>query len=591
MKRRNGDCAKLRRQVRKTNRSLDDTYDSMVFITKTLAFWMMTFTVDHFLHFRLEFFWPLWYLARNINASYKYQGLGLSFVFVCIAFTSDVLCYFFIPVQYLFFAASTWVWVHYIYNNERGLTASTLILYFIIILLESSVKFKPEHRHALNINLCKPFAAHCIGFPIVTFSFSEIRNCYFSFVSVGCNKGTRKSSQDLFSSFDGEVAHKNYHHRKSTESQDKDLPYSRCHKLSNVEDFTSESNSRCSGGRSETNSSTTRKSKSQNNSHHSSKDDFSSQYKQQAEFTLGLERDIKQLRASLSTSRSIELELRSTLANLTVGERNARSELSESLQENQELNARLQSLLTARALDKQALSSLEKRLVEEKKAKSTLETLLARERKARRAAEESAAKLSSVGCGDALCRGKRREVEAAKVTNGGCADAVCRGKRRELEVESRQWKREADERRERCAAAENELQALQKLREEQSELEHRLSSLRSEVSSVQDRNVALERSLSAETRIKLDLFSALGEAKRENEIVEGKLRKSERELNTIKARMAQVLAVMPPSSFGPLSHSPSATSKLLDPHLLPSNLDPNAIAYTPKTNGHLIMEA
>lgn len=65
-------------------------------------------------------------------------------------------------------------------------------------------------------------------------------------------------------------------------------------------------------------------------------------------------------------------------------------------------------------------------------------------------------------------------------------------------------------------------QALQKLREEQSELEHRLSSLRSEVSSVQDRNVALERSLSAETRIKLDLFSALGEAKRENEIVEGK---------------------------------------------------------------------
>lgn len=62
-------------------------------------------------------------------------------------------------------------------------------------------RFKPEHRHALNINLCKPFAAHCIGFPIVTFSFSEIRNCYFSFVSVGCNKGTRKSSQDLFSSF------------------------------------------------------------------------------------------------------------------------------------------------------------------------------------------------------------------------------------------------------------------------------------------------------------------------------------------------------------------------------------------------------
>lgn len=67
------------------------------------------------------------------------------------------------------------------------------------------------------------------------------------------------------------------------------------------------------------------------------------------------------------------------------------------------------------------------------------------------------------------------------------------------------------------------LQSLLRLREDQTELEHRLSSLRREVIHVQDRNVLLEKSLSDETRIKLDLFSALGEAKRENEIVEGEL--------------------------------------------------------------------
>ncbi|KAL1464951.1 hypothetical protein WDU94_004551 [Cyamophila willieti] len=575
MKRRNGDCAKIRRQVRKANRALDDTYDSMVFISKTLAFWMMTFTVDHFLHFRLEFFWPLWYLARNINSSYKYQGLGLSFVFVCIAFTSDVLCYFFIPVQYLFFAASTWVWVHYIYNNERGLTPSTLILYFIIILLESSVKFKPEHRAALNINLCKPFAAHCVGFPIVTFSFSEIRrNCsYFSFISVGsCNtsgaagsagglksssqrKSSQHSQQDLFGAFDNELSHKNSH-RKSTETQ---------------EDCSAESTGRCSGGRGEASSGTAKKSKyhhHSNNSHSSIKEESS---KQQSESS-GLEREVKQLRASLAASRSLELDLRATLANLVSGERNTRSELSESQQENQELNARLQSLLTARSVDKQALTGLEKRLTEEKKLKASLESLLAKERKAKKAVEEMASKLNNSSCNNP--------------SGGGCSE-LCRAKRRELEAETKQWRREAEERRE------NELQSLLRLRDEHSELER----MRRELRHVTDRNAALERSLSAETRIKLDLFSALGEAKRENEIVEGKLRKSERELLMTRTRMAQVLALMPPSSFTPLTPhptpSPSPSSKLLslDSSLLPSNLDPNAIAYTPKTNGHLIMEA
>lgn len=53
-----------------------------------------------------------------------------------------------------------------------------------------------------------------------------------------------------------------------------------------------------------------------------------------------MEREVKQLRSTLQSSRSVELELRSSLANLVAGERNARSELSEVQQENQELNVR-----------------------------------------------------------------------------------------------------------------------------------------------------------------------------------------------------------------------------------------------------------
>lgn len=45
------------------------------------------------------------------------------------------------------------------------------------------------------------------------------------------------------------------------------------------------------------------------------------------------------------------------------------------------------------------------------------------------------------------------------------------------------------------------------------------------LSALQDKNAHLENSLSAETRIKLDLFSALGEAKRQLEIRESECRK------------------------------------------------------------------
>lgn len=89
---------------------------------------------------------------------------------------------------------------------------------------------------------------------------------------------------------------------------------------------------------------------------------------------------------------------------------------------------------------------------------------------------------------------------------------------------------------------------------------------------MQDKNSTLEKNLSAETRVKLDLFSALGEAKRQLEIRESALtshrppqhshrfhsicifffdlipdviRQKDKEVLELKAKIAQLYAVMP----------------------------------------------
>lgn len=72
---------------------------------------------------------------------------------------------------------------------------------------------------------------------------------------------------------------------------------------------------------------------------------------------------------------------------------------------------------------------------------------------------------------------------------------------------------------------------------------------------MQDKNSTLEKNLSAETRVKLDLFSALGEARRQLEI-------KDKQLDDLKAKIAQLLAVMPVDSqnFNSLAMNSSASS-------------------------------
>lgn len=64
----------------------------------------------------------------------------------------------------------------------------------------------------------------------------------------------------------------------------------------------------------------------------------------------------------------------------------------------------------------------------------------------------------------------------------------------------------------------------------------------SALSAMQEKNTHLENSLSAENRIKLDLFSALGEAKRQLEIKDSKLSSYLFQLFTIVAITFQLFA-------------------------------------------------
>ncbi|KAG8240008.1 hypothetical protein J437_LFUL012332, partial [Ladona fulva] len=85
-----------------------------------------------------------------------------------------------------------------------------------------------------------------------------------------------------------------------------------------------------------------------------------------------------------------------------------------------------------------------------------------------------------------------------------------------MEAEVKQLRRELKLKDDRCLTAEREVQTLRQYKESHNETEILMSAL----SAMQDKNTHLENSLSAETRIKLDLFSALGEAKRQLEIHE-----------------------------------------------------------------------
>ncbi|KAJ8680515.1 hypothetical protein QAD02_016302 [Eretmocerus hayati] len=714
MKRRNAECGKLRRPL-KRNKITEGIYGSTLLYLKFLLLWAMVILADFILEFRFEFLWPFWLLLRSVYDSFKYQGLAFSVFFVCIALTSDMICFFFIPVQWLFFAASTYVWVQYIWHTDKGVCLPTVMLWLLFLYIEAAVRLRDLRHMPFHLDLCRPFAAHCIGYPVVTLGFgfksyvgyrmrqkkqkdvAKENEFYLQLLQqalpaeqqasnlqhqiqphvqlqaqistttveqnsksqphrpnpqynpspektrgrIGNNSvetslhngGVHSSSQV---SLQTQSANKNNqrksldkgerqedqhnkHNEKLSQSERNDKKYAHTNgtsvptndiqfieRINSVNDFdinevekdksvkgsghnSVKTQSNGSAGGKWSNSKENKDPSNPTNNQKEKKgrqakvptETVNEQQKQQDEYCQRLllcrkqESDIKRLKSDLQSSRQTEQELRSQVNTLLSSERQSKNDIQQLQHDHDQMQSKLQSLVTARQLDKQTMSSLERRIADERRQRTACEASLASERRARRAAEEARSAIPP---------------PSAPLIRQECTDA-CKTRRAQMEQDLKNLRRELKAKEDRCMAYEKEVA---RCKDNHSESEIILGAL----SALQEKNTHLESSLSAETRIKLDLFSALGEAKRQLEIKESLIRSHEKEIEVLKAKIAQDLAVMPQSTFGPTPTCSTSKLRLGNdvrvgnpkicanespcPGCTVSNLDPNATAYTPK---------
>ncbi|XP_056438792.1 macoilin-1 isoform X3 [Gadus chalcogrammus] len=653
---------------------------------KFLVVWVLVLLADFVLEFRFEYLWPFWLFIRSVYDSFRYQGLAFSVFFVCVAFTSDIICLLFIPVQWLFFAASTYVWVQYVWHTERGVCLPTVSLWILFVYIEAAIRFKDLKN--FHVDLCRPFAAHCIGYPVVTLGFGfksyvsykmrlrkqkevqkenefymqllqqalppeqqmlqrQEREAEEAALSKGvtvteveptppvCQNGAppgKKSSQSaqlpeleyrekgrdsngkeregkklhpvginnnsIVHTIDSRVQETDFVENhiggkrlnndlvgEHTHADPTQIPKEETATTTAVAATAGKSTKNLGGGGGAGSSSSPRSHGSSNGSVPSGSTSSSKNEKKQkgggkspkdpvencipnnqlgkTDTLVRLEQDVKRLKADLQASRQLESELRSQLSSLSSQDRSLRSELGQLRQDNELLQNKLHSAVQAKQKDKQTISQLEKRLKAEQEARALAEKQLTDERKRKKVEEATAA----------------RAVALAAATRGECTDSL-RGRIRDLETECKKMGMDVKLKEEQIRDLDGKCQELRKYKENEKDTEVLMSAL----SAMQEKTQHLENSLSAETRIKLDLFSALGDAKRQLEIAQGQLHQREQEIADLKQRIAEVMAVMPSLSYSSDggNHSPVAphySSKFMDSS--PSSLDPNASVYQP----------
>ncbi|CAF3543477.1 unnamed protein product [Rotaria socialis] len=629
MKRRtNFDSVKVRKSTRRP-RLTEGIYGSALMYLKFICIWGVIMAADFLLEFRFEFLWPFWLVLRSICDSFKYQGLLFSIFFVLIAFVTDLICYILLPVQWLFFAASSYVWIQYVWQTERGICLGTVVLWVLFVWLEASVRL----REIKTIDLCRPFAAHCIGYPMVTLGFGfktylaykwrlrkqrdvrKTNETYIQLINQALPVEIQQEAEKERLSREKGTFSENYDDLSQTNS-DGTYPPSPSPSSTIVTNFSStslsnnstvnnsqtQSSSFCtvskrsskvnpttinnSDGLSSSNSNplvqtTTRNNKIQTttttttatNGH----DDSSLSFKQQkqnsslsnlnnatnqqqkkqsqkssnsqqqtsthtqsrrqskkqepaqpvsrdssASYVNGfevptlidnsdieknlqiskLEADIQRLNQTLDKHKYSEIQLRTQVTDL----KNLRRDLEDMRAENNDLKTKYDSVNTQRQRDKQRLTDLERNLNEERLNKQRLESQIKTEKSLTKKLQDDLTKIS---------------LTPAK---SECTEQ-CLKRKRDLENETREIRKLLNDKDERIKILDNEIKGL-KYRESQADTEV----LYQHLSQIGERNAQLQDSLSAETRIKLDLFSALGEVKRELEIANGAIREKEREL-------------------------------------------------------------
>ena len=179
---------------------------------------------------------------------------------------------------------------------------------------------------------------------------------------------------------------------------------------------------------------------------------------------------------------------------------------------------RITSLTNTSKQDKLNISSLEKKYKTERESRQNLEQQLRESKK-----------------------------KSHDITNQRENHDACVAKRQELEKELVSMRENMSKYESQISNLENENEKLKKksMDNDGLKLKKETELLYSALTAMQGKNTHLENSLSSETRIKLDLFSALGDTRRQLEILQSQLKDKEKELETFKGKFAEAMAVMP----------------------------------------------
>ncbi|KAM6953874.1 macoilin [Aplochiton taeniatus] len=640
MKKRYLDANRLRKmkKIKITEKLSESAYTFLKF----MIVWTMVLLADFILEFRLEYLWPCWLFFGSVYTTFHCHGLVICVAFVCAAFTLDIFCLFFVPLNWIFFVASTYVLFNYIWHTEKGICISTVSLWILLVYTEASLRLKDlKSSHA---NLSHLFAAHCIGYPVVYLGFDA--TCYFTSIfklrtqkavqsennfhmhllqhslppglqlypktatdsngnlkwksrpessQYQCQNGAvtaeethsedclqihsedRGSEKTVEETTKPAVSHRQPSSLKPSSCEPKD---SSCNGTSGAESSIiaenlpqeegnkatrAAKNSSPKERRTPTNapplpaSKTDRKQRSNSKTISPNRDaadkSVTCSPNQHAEQITKLEQEFRRLKAELQMSRQSEQELRSHVCNLTNSERSLRPEVALLRQANELLQSKTQCLTKTKQKDKQTSAVLEKKTRAETEARLSIEKQLI---------ELHAQKLEEATNSARNITNRQEHSETL----------MLRKKAKDLETEYKQLHLEYQVKEARVIALENDVEALGKYRCVEQDTDLLLSAL----SALQEKAHHLEYNLSAETRIKLDLFSALGDARRQLEIAQGKVMKQDKEIGEMKQKIAEVMAVSPGTSY--MSHRPQVPQYLTK--LLNSErymLNPRALMY------------
>jgi len=644
MKRRTGNCDSgkpPRRQSKKTAK-FDSVYGSSYIYIKFFLIWVFILSADFILEFRFEYLWPLWLLIQSCFETFKCQGLVYSMFFVCVAITSDTICFLFIPIQWLFFMASTYVWIHYVWHTEKGLCLPTILLWLVFMYVEATLRLKDLHNNPFNIELCRPFAAHCIGHPFVTLGIGfksyvcyrlrlrtqrQIQtenNFYYELLkgslpsppqvtqqlaitdkdksetlisnggahitsskrpndkrhqeaietsrhqtspptSSTAKKSSGKSSSNksaVTSSVTSSQSRRYNNHSSSdhdvisTTSSKKKTASRRSTSQSSTSSDLHTSPIQNGGSRKSNSPKNSKQNKTEQPGNHGNGDEKTRRIKDATlsnaltSLTNGhvnhgevakvelisaqsviekLEGTITKLSAEMIQLRRSERDSKCKIESVTCLERSMRSDLKKLKEENESLQMKYHNLFNGKQKDKLSLQSLEKRLKIEAENRANAEKMLQDEIKRSREEQES------IKSAAAVTSKEREEYEEL------------RKRKQELEGEVASVSGRLQQKDRDFDQLKSEVTQL-KLREKSVK---ESETLMSALEAMQEKNAMLENSLSAETKIKLDLFSALGDAKRQLEITHRLILKRDSEIADLKSRMTDIVSVMPNSCVRP----------------------------------------